>query len=143
MEIDLSLHQIPGKQKFGIINTIVSSFIGLVCEGISSFLHNRRNKALHNAVKAMDSKSTNQCNKLIHLKNSILLYDIYNADTLEQLISTVHCIHNITSLHEKLFAGQQNALTLKLLYANALGLQHYSILTALFQNCTRQICFII
>ena len=64
-EIDLTLPQIPGKQKHGIITTIVSSFIGLAYEGISSFLHNKRNKALHKAVKAMGSKTTIQCNKLI------------------------------------------------------------------------------
>ena len=77
-EIDLVLPQIPGKQKYGIITTIVSSFIGLAYEGISSFLHNRRNKALHKAVKAMDSKTTIQHNKLIQLENSMLMYDIYN-----------------------------------------------------------------
>ena len=67
-EIDLILPQIPEKQKCGIITTIVSSFIGLAYEGISGFLHNRRNKALHKAVKAMDSKTTIQHNKVIQLK---------------------------------------------------------------------------
>ena len=38
-EINLILPQIPRKQKCGIITTLVSSFIGLVYEGISSFLH--------------------------------------------------------------------------------------------------------
>ena len=72
-EIDLKLPQIPRKQKCGIITTIVSSFIGLAYEGISSFLHNRRNKALHKAVKAMDSKTTIQHNKLIQLENLMLI----------------------------------------------------------------------
>ena len=40
-EINLILPQIPGKQKCGIITTLVSSFIGLTYEGISSFLHHR------------------------------------------------------------------------------------------------------
>ena len=142
-EIDLILPQIPRKQKCGIITTIVSSFIGLAYEGISSFLHNRRNKVLHKVVKAMDSKTTIQCNILIQLGNSMLMYGIYNAKTLERLINTVHCIHNTTPSHEKLFVGQQSSLTLKSLYANALGFEHYSINSLLFQNCTRQICFII
>ena len=55
------------------------------------------------------------------------MYDIYNAETLEKLINMVHHIHNTTSSHEKLFAGQQSSLTLKTMYANALGLQHYSV----------------
>ena len=57
--------------------------MGLVYEGISSFLHPKQNKALHKAVKAMDSKTTIQCNKLIQLKNSMLMYGVYNAETLE------------------------------------------------------------
>ena len=97
-EIDLILPEIPRKQKHGIITAILSSFIGLGYEGISSFLHNKRNKALHKAVKAMDSKTTVKCNKLIQLENSMLMYGIYNAETLEKLINTQHHIH-ITQLH--------------------------------------------
>ena len=40
-EIDLILPQVPRKQKHGIITTLVSSFIGLAYEGISSFLHHK------------------------------------------------------------------------------------------------------
>ena len=40
-EINLLLPQTPRIQKCGIITTLVSSFIGLAYEGISSFLHNR------------------------------------------------------------------------------------------------------
>ena len=72
-EIDLILLQVPGKQNCGIITTLVSSFIGLAYEGISSFLHHKQNKALHKAVKAMDSKTTIQCNKLIQLEYSMLI----------------------------------------------------------------------
>ena len=100
-EIDLTLPQIPRKQKCGIITTIVCSFIGLAYEGISSFLHNRRNKVLHKAVKAMDSKTTAQHSKLIQLENSMLMYGLYNAEKLEQFINTVYCIHNTTLSNEK------------------------------------------
>ena len=48
----------------------------------------------------MDSKTTIQCNKLIQLDNSMLMYGIYKAETLEKLTDTVHNIHNITSYHE-------------------------------------------
>ena len=40
-EINLILPQIPRKQKCGIITMLVSSFIGLVYEGISSSLHHK------------------------------------------------------------------------------------------------------
>ena len=111
---------------------LVSSYIGLAYEGISSFLHHKWNKALHKAVRAMGSKTTIQHNKLIQLENSMLMYGIYNAETLEKLIDTVHIIQNTASLHERLFAGQQSSLTLRSLYANSLGLHHYSINSLLY-----------
>ena len=80
----------------------------------------------------MDSKTTIQCNKLMQLEDSMLMYGVYNAETLEKLFSTVHHIHNTTSSHERLFAGQQSSLTLRSLYANELGLQQYSINTQLY-----------
>ena len=35
----------------------------------------------------------------MQLENSILMYGIYNAETLEKLITTVHNIHNTTFSH--------------------------------------------
>ena len=99
-EIDLILLPLPTKQKCVIITALVSGSTGLAYEGISSFLHNRRHKALHKAVKAMDSKTPNQYNKLVHLEHSMVRYGIYTAETLEKLINTVHHIHNITSPNE-------------------------------------------
>ena len=101
--------------------------MGLAYEGTSSFLDHKCNRALHKAVKAMDSRATIQHNRLIQLENSMVMYEIYNAEMLEKLIDTVHQIHNTTSSYERLFAGQQSSLTLRSLYANALSLQHYSI----------------
>ena len=63
----------------------------------------------------------------MQLENSMLMYDVYNAETMEKLINTVHNTYNTTFLHERLFAGQQSSLTLRSLYANSLGLHHYSI----------------
>ena len=40
-EVNLILPQIPRKQKYQIITTLVSSFIGLAYEGIFSFLHHK------------------------------------------------------------------------------------------------------
>ena len=123
-EIDLLLPQLPTKQKHGIITSLVSGFIGLVYEGISSFLHNRRHKALHNAVKAMDSKTTLQHNKLMHLENSVVMYGIYNAITLEKLINTVYYICNVTPPYEKPFVGQQDTALLQPIYVNMQGIHN-------------------
>ena len=42
------------------------------------------------------------------LDDTMLMYGIYNAETLEKLINTVYEIHNATSSHERLFAGEHN-----------------------------------
>ena len=102
--------------------TLVSGFIGLAYKGISCFQHNRRQKTLYKAVKPMDSKTTIQCNKLMHLEDSMVMYGIYNAETLEKLINTVHHIHNLTSSIEKLFAGQFGTVLLQPIYANMQGI---------------------
>ena len=66
------------------------------------------------------------------LDSSMLMYGIYNAETLEKLIKTVHGIHNTTSSHERLFAGKHNHDTFRILYAHSLGLQHYSTNSLLY-----------
>ena len=97
----------------------MSSFIGLAYKGISSFLHHRWNKALHKAVNVMDSKANIQHNKLMQLENSMLMYGIYNVETLEKLITTAHNIHNTTSSHEILFAGQHSPSIFRMLYVHS------------------------
>ena len=109
-------------------------------KGYPVFLHHKQNKALHKAARAMDSKTNIQCIKLMQLENSMSIYGFYNAETLEKLINTVHNIHNMTSSHEKLFAGQQSSLTLRSLYANSLSFHHYSInFTVILENSAGQI----
>ena len=118
-EIKLLLSQVGKRQEHGIIPTVISSFIGLAYEGISSFLQHKRNNALHKAVNAMNNKANIQCNKLMKLDDTMLMYGIYNAETLERLINTVHEIHNTTSSHEKLFTGQHNHSIFRILYMHS------------------------
>ena len=80
----------------------------------------------------MSNQANIQHNKLIKLDNTMLMYGIYNAETLEKLINTVQEIHNVTSSHEKLFAGEHNPTLFRLLYMDALGIQQYAINSQLF-----------
>ena len=66
------------------------------------------------------------------LDDTMLMYGIYNAETLEKLINTVCKIHNTTSSHEKLFEGEHNHSIFRILYTHSLGLQHYSINSLLY-----------
>ena len=102
------------RHKCGLVTTLVSVFIGLAYEGISSFLQEKWDNALKRAVLAMDNEINAQHNKLLKLDNTMLMYGIYNAETLEKLINTIHNIHNVTSSHERLFAGEHNPTLLRL-----------------------------
>ena len=102
---------------------MVSGFIGLAYEGISSFLQQKHENALQKAVDAMRNQASIQYNKLIKLDNRMLMYGIYNAETLEKLINTVQEIHDVTSSHEKLFAGEHNPVLFRMLCMDALGIQ--------------------
>ena len=53
-EVDLILPKfyMGQKNKRGIFSAIITGFIGLAFEGISTFLHHKRHKALHKAVKS-------------------------------------------------------------------------------------------
>ena len=109
-EIGLILpHYTDRKEKRGIITLLLSGLIGLAYEGISTFLHNRRHKALHNRVKAMEMKANIQHEKLMYLEDIMVMYGVYNTKTLEKLVNTVHIMHNKTTPNEKLFAGDINS----------------------------------
>ena len=120
------------KQKCGIVSTLVSGFIGLAYEGISSFLQRKCGDTLQKAMIAMNNEVNFQHYKLLKLDNTMLMYRIYNAETLEKLLNTVQEIHNVTSFHKRLFAGEHNPALFRLLYMNALGVQQYALDLLLF-----------
>ena len=48
-------------------------------------------------------------NKLMHLEISLMMYGVYNAETLEKLVKTAHALHSQQYLVEDLFSGQKVA----------------------------------
>ena len=137
-EISLILPNLPKdrKEKGGIITLLITGFLGLAYEGISSFMHNRRHKALHKVVVGMENKVNLQHNKLIHLEDSMVMYGIHNAKTLEKLITTVYQIHNITTLNERLFTSKLGSSFTWYLTMNAA--HHYCINTLLYLRTLRE-----
>ena len=97
------------RQKRGVIakvlGSIASSVVGLAYEGISSFLHHKRHKAFHKAVKVIEKRTDMQCNRVYHLEDTMIMYGTYNSDMLMDLTETVHKMHNVTTLREKIFVG--------------------------------------
>ena len=121
------------RNKRAIFGAIISGFIGLAFEDISSFLHHKRHKTLHKAVKAMSILMDAQRNKLMHLENTLIMYGIYNPETLEKLVKMVQVIHSRQSLIEGLFAGQSvAAYKVYSQMQEAHGTQHYAINSMLY-----------
>ena len=85
------------------IGSIPSKVIGLAYEGISSFLHHKRHKALYKAVAVMNKKTNVQHNRIHHLEDAMIVYGVYNSVTLTDLIDTVHRMQNFTTWNEKTY----------------------------------------
>ena len=64
------------------------------------------------------------------------MYSIYNSDTLEKLINTVHKMHNKTVWNEKLFVGKLNDWYQW--YLTKEGVQHYAINSLLYITMMRE-----
>ena len=124
------------RQKRGIITSLVTGFIGLAYEGISSFLHHRRQKALQKAVHVMENKVDIQHNKIFHLEDSMVMYGVYNSDTLEDLLNTVHKLHNKTTWNERLFSGQ--IIDWYHYYLTSRGVNQYVVNSVLFLTTVRE-----
>ena len=60
----------------------------------------------------------------------MVMYGIYNSDTLEKLISTVHKMHNKTAWNEKLFVGKLN--NWYQWYLTKKGVEHYAIISLFY-----------
>ena len=84
----------------------------------------------------MENKVDIQCNKIFHLEDSMVIYGVYNSDTLEDLVETVHKLHNRTTWNEKLFSGQIN--NWYNYYSSSTGIQHYAINSLLFLTTVRE-----
>ena len=108
-EIGLILPNFSNRRKrflTTILGTIASKVIGLAFEGISSFLHHKRHKALQKAVNIINSRSEMDHNRVYHLEDTMIMYGKYNSDTLMELVKTVHQMQNVTTWKEKIFVSK-------------------------------------
>ena len=129
------------KQKCGailasILGSIASKVISLAYEGISSFLHHKRHKALHKAVAVMNKKTNVQHNRIHHLEDTMIMYGVYNSDTLTDLIDTVHRLQHVTTWNEKTFTGKLHDWME--IYSQDEGMHNYAINSVLFLTTVRE-----
>ena len=77
-------------------------------EGILSFLHYKRHKALHKAMNIINTKVDMSHNRVYHLEDTMIMHGKYNSDTLMDLIEMVHKMHNLPTWKEKIFISKIN-----------------------------------
>ena len=65
-----------------------------------------RHKALNKSIKFIENRTNMQHNRVYHLEDTMIMYGTYNSHTLPDLIETVHKMHNVTTLREKIFVGR-------------------------------------
>ena len=70
------------------------------------------------------------------MEDSIVMYGIYNSETLDALIDTVHRLHNQSAWNVKLFAGQIEDWYCW--YLSAKGINHYAINSLFFLTTARE-----
>ena len=140
-EIGLILPTYNNKRNKRFIGTLLGSLasgvIGLAFEGISSFLHHKRHKALTKAVNIMKEKADLQHNRVYHLEDTMIMYSKYNSDMLMDVINTVHHMQNLTSWKEKMFVGKMTEWLKKEL-AKSKNEYSYSVDTILFLTTVRE-----
>ena len=118
------------RPKRHIISALVTGFIGLAFEGISSYLQHKRQKALQKAMYTMNKRNNIERNRVFHLEDSMIMYGVYNVDTLEKLIQMVHKMNNRSVWYEKLYAGHINKWFEK--YSVSQGANYYAIHSLLY-----------
>ena len=91
-----------------ILGTITTKVIGLAFEGISSFLHHKRHKALQKAINALNSRTNIDHNRVYQLEDTMIMYGKYNSDILMALIDMEHQMQNVTIWKEKIFVSEMN-----------------------------------
>ena len=75
-----TLNEPNRKKRFlsAVLGTVASKVIGLAFEGISSFLHHKRHKALKKAIKQINEKQSIKHNRIYHLEDTMIMYSKYN-----------------------------------------------------------------
>ena len=84
----------------------------------------------------MEKKTNLQKNQIHHLEDTMIMYGIYNSNTLAALIKTVQNMQNITPWKEKTFAGKLTQIYQ--FYLNEEGVHNFAINSLLFLTTARE-----
>ena len=118
------------RQKRQMISALFSGFFGLAYGGISSFLWYKWEKALQQAMHTMNKRASIEWNRVFHLEYSMIMYGVYNVDTLENLIQMVHKMNTRSVWFERLYAGHVNKWFE--MYSSSQSANYYAIHSLLY-----------
>ena len=83
----------------------------------------------------MENKVDLQCNRIFHLEDSVVIYGIYNSETLDTLINIVHRLHNQTTWNEKIICRIDDWYHW---YLSEKGVGRYALNSLLFLTISRE-----
>ena len=81
-------------------------------------------------MHTMNKRVNIERNRVFHLEDSMIIYGIYNVDTLEKLIQMVHKMNNRSVWFERLYAGHVNKWFE--IYSSSQGANYYAIHSLLY-----------
>ena len=81
-------------------------------------------------MAVMNKKTDIQCIRIHHLEDIMIMYGVYNSDTLTDLTDTVHRMQNFTTWNEKTFTRKLHDWIE--MYAQDEGMHNYAINSVLF-----------
>ena len=81
-------------------------------------------------MHTMNKRINIKRNRVFHLEDSMIVYGVYNVDTLDKLIQMVHKMNNRSVWYERLFAGHVNKWFE--MYSASQGTNYYAIHSLLY-----------
>ena len=99
----------PLRNRRGIGNLILSMIPGLITlavESVSSWIKDKQQRRVDEAVSTMRVESQVNRNKLQQYSNDFLMYGKYNVDTVQNVIDTVNAMHRRQTELEKQASGR-------------------------------------
>ena len=109
---------------------MISGFIVLAYGGISSILQHKWEKALQQSMYTMNKRASIEWSRVFHLEDSIIMYGVYNVDTLEKLIQMIHKMNTRSVWFERLYAGHVNKWFE--MYSSSQSANYYAIHSLLY-----------
>ena len=87
-------------------------------------------------MTVMEKKTDLQQNQIHHFEDTMIMYGVYNSDTLTALIRTVQNMENTTTWKERTYAGKLNQMYQA--YLNEEGTHNFAMNSVLFLTTVRE-----